>query len=115
MKDPIIKELDGIKGTIHRMIQMDESKAIRRQGVHYVARYKFYLTSIEEMISRQLTGVVKSKDLETLLNYIAVSRRSIKNSDFINEMDIEKLHDKAIENMDDIIYMTKCMINKGGK
>ena len=67
------------------------------------------------MISRQLTGVVKSKDLETLLNYIAVSRRSIKNSDFINEMDIEKLHDKAIENMDDIIYMTKCMINKGGK
>ena len=113
-REPIIKDLEKTRHMIDVMIRLDPDKAKRRQGIMYVARYKAIITGIEAQFSRDLFGVLKGKDLKFLLDYVADARRSIKNDDFINDQDIEKLHRRALENMDDIIYMTKCLLNKGG-
>lgn len=113
-REPIIKDLDKTRHMIDVMIRLDPDKAKRRQGIMYVARYKAIITGIEAQFSRDLCGVLNEKDLKFLLEYVADSRRSIKNDDFINDQDIEKLHKRALENMDDIIYMTKCLLSKGG-
>lgn len=112
--EPIIKDLEKTRHMIDVMIKLDPDKAKRRQGIMYVARYKAIITGIETQFSRDLDGVLKENDLKFLLDYVADARRSIKNEDFINDMDIEKLHKRALENMDDIIYLTKCLLNKGG-
>ncbi len=113
-RDPIIKDLNRSRHIIDVMIRLDPDKAKRRQGIMYLARYKAIITGIETQLSRDLVGVLKEKDLKFLLDYVADARRSIKNEDFINNQDIEKLHTSALEHMDDIIYMTKCLLNKGG-
>jgi hypothetical protein len=113
-REPIIKDLEKTRHMIDVMIRLDPDKAKRSQGLLYVARYKAIITGIESTFSRDLFGVLKGRDLKFLLDYIADARRSIKNEDFINDQDIEKLHRRALENMDDIIYMTKCLLNKGG-
>ena len=113
-REPIIKDLEKTRHMIDVMIRLDPDKAKRSQGLLYVARYKAIITGIESTFSRDLFGVLKGRDLKFLLEYVADARRSIKNEDFINDQDIEKLHRRALENMDDIIYMTKCLLNKGG-
>ena len=113
-RDHIIKDLNRSRHIIDVMIRLDPDKAKRRQGIMYLARYKAIITGIETQLSRDLVGVLKEKDLKLLLDYVADARRSITNEDFINDQDIEKLHKRALENMDDIIYMTKCLLNKGG-
>ena len=113
-RDPIIKDLEKTRHIIDVMIRLDPDKAKRRQGIMYLARYKAIITGIETQLSRELFGVLNRKDLKFLLDYVADARRSIKNDDFINDQDIEKLRKRALENMDDIIYMTKCLLNKGG-
>ena len=113
-RDPIIKDLEKTRHMIDIMIRLDPDKAKRRQGIMYLARYKAIITGIEATFSRDLVGVLKEKDLKFLLDYVADARRSITNEDFINNQDIEKLRKRALENMDDIIYMTKCLLNKGG-
>ena len=112
--EPIIKDLEKTRHMIDVMIRLDPDKAKRRQGIMYLARYKAIITGIEATFSRDLVGVLKEKDLKFLLDYVADARRSITNEDFINDQDIEKLHKRALENMDDIIYITKCLLNKGG-
>ena len=112
--ESIIKDLNRSRHMIDIMIRLDPDKAKRRQGIMYLARYKAIITGIESTFSRDLVGVLKEKDLKFLLDYIADARRSITNEDFINNQDIEKLRKRALENMDDIIYMTKCLLNKGG-
>lgn len=113
-RESIIKDLDRSRHMIDIMIRLDPDKAKRRQGIMYLARYKAIITGIEATFSRDLVGVLKEKDLKLLLDYVADARRSITNEDFINNQDIEKLRKRALENMDDIIYMTKCLLNKGG-
>lgn len=113
--ESIIKDLEKTRHMIDIMIKLDPDKAKRRQCVIYVARYKCIITGIEATFSRDLVGVLKVNDLKFLLDYVAEARRSIKNEDFINDQDIEKLHERALENMDDIIYITKSLLNKGGK
>jgi len=113
-REPIIKDLEKTRHMIDIMIRLDPDKAKRRQGIMYLARYKGIITGIEATFSRDLTGVLKEKDLKFLLDYVADARRSITNEDFINNQDIEKLRKRALENMDDIIYITKCLLNKGG-
>jgi hypothetical protein len=113
-RESIIKDLDRSRHMIDVMIRLDPEKAKYSQGIRYIARYKAMITGIEATFSRDLVGVLKEKDLKLLLDYVADARRSIKNDDFINNQDIEKLHTRALENMDDIIYMTKCLLNKGG-
>ena len=113
-RESIIKDLDRSRHMIDIMIRLDPDKAKRRQGIMYLARYKSIITGIEATFSRDLVGVLKEKDLKFLLDYVADARRSITNEDFINNQDIEKLRKRALENMDDIIYMTKCLLNKGG-
>ena len=113
-RDPIIKDLEKTRHIIDVMIRLNPDKAKRRQGIMYLARYKAIITGIEATFSRDLVGVLKEKDLKLLLDYVADARRSITNEDFINNQDIEKLRKRALENMDDIIYMTKCLLNKGG-
>lgn len=112
--ESIIKDLNRSRHMIDIMIRLDPDKAKRRQGIMYLARYKAIITGIESTFSRDLVGVLKEKDLKFLLDYIADARRSITNEDFINNQDIEKLRKRALENMDDIIYITKCLLNKGG-
>ena len=111
---PIIKDLEKTRHIIDVMIRLNPDKAKRRQGIMYLARYKAIITGIEAQLSRDLVGVLNEKDLKFLLDYVADARRSITNEDFINNQDIEKLRKRALENMDDIIYMTKCLLNKGG-
>ena len=113
-REPIIKDLEKTRHIIDIMIRLNPDKAKRRQGIMYLARYKAIITGIETQLSRDLVGVLKEKDLKFLLDYVADARRSITNEDFINNQDIEKLRKRALENMDDIIYMTKCLLNKGG-
>ena len=113
-RESIIKDLDRSRHMIDIMIRLNPDKAKRRQGIMYLARYKAIITGIESTFSRDLVGVLKEKDLKFLLDYVADARRSITNEDFINNQDIEKLRKRALENMDDIIYMTKCLLNKGG-
>ena len=113
-RESIIKDLEKTRHIIDIMIRLNPDKAKRRQGIMYLARYKAIITGIETQISRDLVGVLKEKDLKFLLDYVADARRSITNEDFINNQDIEKLRKRALENMDDIIYMTKCLLNKGG-
>lgn len=113
-RESIIKDLDRSRHMIDIMIRLDPEKAKYSQGIRYIARYKAMITGIEATFSRDLVGVLKEKDLKFLLDYVADARRSIKNEDFINNQDIEKLHTRALEHMDDIIYMTKCLLNKGG-
>ena len=113
-RDPIIKDLEKTRHIIDVMIRLDPDKAKRRQGIMYLARYKAIITGIESTFSRDLVGVLKEKDLKFLLDYVADARRSITNEEFINNQDIEKLRKRALENMDDIIYITKCLLNKGG-
>ena len=113
-REPIIKDLEKTRHIIDVMIRLDPDKAKRRQGIMYLARYKAIITGIETQLSRDLVGVLKEKDLKFLLDYVADARRSITNEDFINNQDIEKLRKRALENMDDIIYITKCLLNKGG-
>ena len=113
-RESIIKDLDRSRHMIDIMIRLNPDKAKRRQGIMYLARYKAIITGIETQLSRDLVGVLKEKDLKFLLNYVADARRSITNEDFINNQDIEKLRKRALENMDDIIYMAKCLLIKGG-
>ena len=113
-RDTIIKDLEKTRHMIDVMIRLDPDKAKRRQGLMYLANYKAIITGIESTFSRDLVGVLNEKDLKFLLDYVADARRSIKNEDFINNQDIEKLHRRALEHMDDIIYLTKCLLNKGG-